>query len=172
MQALRRLLHRFTTPGQRRFIKFCVVGASGVPVNLAVTWLAHSMLFATVSPDWRKALSFLVGIAVSIFTNFLLNDMWTWGDRDKVERGFWGRLARFYLVCSVASAIQFGVALALSLWLHMHYLIAQLVGIALATAANFAVNNLWTFKKAPELDAPAVSETEGEAPLRELPTPK
>jgi dolichol-phosphate mannosyltransferase len=147
VNALRSLLHRFTTPGQRRFIKFCVVGASGVPVNLAVTWLGHTMLFASLSPDWRNASSFLAGIAVSIFTNFLLNDMWTWGEnRASSEHGFVGRLGRFYLVCSLASGIQFGVAMALTLWLQLHYLLAQLAGIALATAVNYAVNNLWTFK--------------------------
>ncbi|PIE18860.1 MAG: hypothetical protein CSA65_03930 [Proteobacteria bacterium] len=147
MNALRSLLHRFTTPGQRRFIKFCVVGASGVPVNLAATWLGHSLLFAALSPDWRKAASFLTGIAVSIFTNFLLNDMWTWGEgRATSEHGFLGRLGRFYLACSLAAGLQFGVALSLNRWFHLHYLLAQLAGIALATAVNYAVNNLWTFK--------------------------
>jgi len=146
MNAARRLLHRFTTPGQRRFIKFCVVGASGVPINLLLTWLGHGVLFASLGADARKALAFLLGIAVSIFTNFPLNDLWTWADRDKVERGFAARLARFYLVCSLASGIQFGVAIALSVWLQLHYLLSQLAGIALATVVNYAVNNLWTFK--------------------------
>lgn len=145
MNGPRRLLHRFTTPAQRRFIKFCVVGGSGVPVNLFFTWIGHAFAFASLSDEWRKAAAFLLGIAVSIFTNFLLNDLWTWGDRDKSQRGFMGRLARFYLVCSVAAGIQFGVAMALSLWMGVGYLLAQLVGIALATVINFVVNNIWTF---------------------------
>ncbi|MBW2733995.1 MAG: GtrA family protein, partial [Deltaproteobacteria bacterium] len=145
MNSPRQLLHRFTTPAQRRFIKFCVVGGSGVPVNLFFTWIGHAYVFITLGDEWRKAAAFFLGIMVSIFTNFLLNDLWTWSDRDKSQRGFMGRLARFYLVCSVAAGIQFGVAMALSLWLQWSYLLAQLVGIVLATMINFVANNLWTF---------------------------
>ncbi|MCK5799877.1 MAG: GtrA family protein [Deltaproteobacteria bacterium] len=156
MNALRHLLHRVTTSGQRRFLKFCIVGASGVPVNLAVTWLGHAVLFSNLSVNWRNAASFLLGIAISIFTNFLLNDLWTWGDhREESEHSFLGRLARFYFVCSLTSGIQFGAAMALTTWLALHYLVAQLIGIALATAVNFAVNNLWTFKNKDAEASPA-----------------
>jgi dolichol-phosphate mannosyltransferase len=129
----------------QRFVKFCVVGASGVPVNLLFTWLGYRVLFAALDVELRNAGSFLLGIAVSIFTNFLLNDLWTWGDCDKRRRRFWQRLLRFYLVCSSASGLQFGMAMMLSLWLGMHYLVAQLLGIALATLVNYLVNNFWTF---------------------------
>jgi len=139
---------------QRRFIKFCLVGASGVPVNLLCTWLGYQTLFTSFGGETRKAAAFLLGILVSIFTNFLLNDVWTWRDREKLRgRGhLLGRLGRFYLVCSAASAIQFGTAMAFSIWLHLHYLIAQLFGIALATAVNFVINNAWTFRSRPKPD--------------------
>ena len=37
---LMEFLRAHLTPGQRRFVKFLVVGASGVPVNLGVVFLA------------------------------------------------------------------------------------------------------------------------------------
>lgn len=148
MDAARRLLRRYLTKEQRRFIKFCIVGASGVPVNLLFTWLGHDLLFRGFVEPWRKGAAFTLGIMLSILTNFLLNDLWTWGDVDGARHGVWGRLLRFYLVCSVASGIQFGAAMALSLWLGVHYLLAQLVGIALATVVNYVVNNVWTFRSA------------------------
>lgn len=121
------------------------MGASGVPVNLVFTWIGHTWLFAGLSAEARSAGAFTLGIAVSIFTNFIFNDLWTWGDRDKQRRGFWGRLGRFYLACSLASAVQFGVAMVLNLGVQLHYLLAQLTGIAVATVLNYAANNLWTF---------------------------
>ena len=148
MPRFKRLLYRFTTPAQRRFLKFCIVGASGVPINLLFTWLGHNLFFAALVGQWRNASAFLLGIAVSILTNFLLNDVWTWGDREKHQGAFWSRLLRFYIVCSLASVLQFGAAMALSAWAGLHYLLAQLVGIVLATGVNFAVNNLWTFREA------------------------
>jgi dolichol-phosphate mannosyltransferase len=139
-------LRRVFSKEQRRFIKFCIVGASGVPVNLLFTGLGHGYAFSEFSDDRRKAAAFLLGIAISILTNFLLNDIWTWKDREKLLGGVVSRLFRFYLVCSAASAIQFGTAMALSVWLHLHYLLAQLAGIALATGVNFVVNNIWTYR--------------------------
>jgi dolichol-phosphate mannosyltransferase len=147
VEALLRLVRRLLSKEQRRFLKFCIVGAAGVPVNLSCTWLAYRTLFAGLGGQARTAGAYLLGIAVSIFTNFLLNDLWTWADREKLEGRFLGRLLRFYLVCAAASAVQFGTAMLLSGWLGLHYLLAQLCGIALATAGNFLLNNRWTFRR-------------------------
>jgi dolichol-phosphate mannosyltransferase len=151
VEALLKLVRRLLSKEQRRFLKFCLVGASGVPVNLFFTWLGHRLLFTSLGAEARTAAASLLGIVVSIFTNFLLNDLWTWSDREKAAgRGpLLARLGRFYLVCSIASAIQFGTAMALGVWLRLHYLLAQLAGIALAMAVNFVVNNAWTFRDRP-----------------------
>jgi dolichol-phosphate mannosyltransferase len=142
------LVRRIFSKEQRRFIKFCIVGASGIPVNLGCTWLAYHWLFFALDETMRKGAASLFGIALSILTNFLLNDLWTWRDRQKATRGFVGRMLRFYLVSSVAALIQWGAAMALALGLDLHLLLAQLAGIALATGVNFLFNNLWTFRKA------------------------
>lgn len=136
---------RLVTGESRRFLKFCVVGASGIPVNLLFAWLGSQVLFGSLALLWRNALASLLGIVVSVFTNFVLDDVWTWGDRRKGR--FVGRMARFYLVSSLACGIQWAVAVALStLVLHLRLELAQLVGIALGTAANFLLNHLWTYR--------------------------
>ena len=160
MDAILSALRQRTTPGQRRFFKFCLVGASGVPVNLLLAWVGYSFLFAALAGAWRDAASFLLGIGVSIFTNFLLNDLWTWGDRPVGGPSMVRRLGRFYLVCAGASAIQFGVAMGLVVWLGVHPSLAQLLGIGLATLINFALNNLWTFSSSTGQPAPADSADE------------
>ena len=145
MDALLKLVRRIFSKEQRRFIKFCIVGASGVPVNLLCTWLSYQALTVLAEAP-RKGVALLLGIAISILTNFLLNDLWTWRDREKATRGFAGRLLRFYIVSSFAALIQWGAAMGLALGLDLHLLLAQLVGIALATGINFIVNNFWTFR--------------------------
>jgi putative flippase GtrA len=73
-------------------------------------------------------------------------------------------MLRFYLVCSAASLIQFGTAMGLSVGLHLHYLLAQLIGIALATVINFLVNNLWTFRaRSKPPDGPPSSGSAGDS---------
>ncbi len=166
MQSLLNLVRRLFSKEQRRFLKFCIVGGSGVPVNLVFTWLGYRFLFAGFGHEARNGAAFVLGIVVSIFTNFLLNDLWTWRDRQSQTGHFIGRLARFYLVCSIASLIQFGTAMALTLWLHVHYLASQLVGIALATVVNFVVNNAWTFRSRAR---PGAAQPEAQSPTTDGP---
>ena len=133
------LIHR-----HRRLLQFGAVGFSGVLVNLAFVW-AGQALFAAAAPDLRDALSSALGIVVSVLTNFLLNDLWTWRDRDK--GGSWlARLARYGLVSAAAGVLQFGCAMGLRLLLDANLYLAQAAGIGLGTAVNYVINNLWTFR--------------------------
>ena len=144
-----------------RFIKFCIVGGSGVFVNLAFVWVGNDLLFATLGEWWRTSLAYLFGIVVSIFTNFLLNDFWTWRDRRGSGAGsFLGRLARYYAVSAVAAVLQYltslGVTALLAQALHgspsavvavWWKWLAVLAGVALGTLVNFVVNHFWTYGK-------------------------
>ena len=141
------LLHKLLTKKERqRFLKFCLVGASGVPVNLLVMWIGFNFIFVFLDGQPRVTAASALGFVVSVWTNFLLNDIWTWADRPKGATGFWGRCARFYLVCSVGGAIQIGTSnLVTMLGGQSLYMLGQVGGIALATGINYVVNNLWTF---------------------------
>ena len=131
----------------QRLLQFAAVGASGVVVNMA--FVAGGMAaFAGLAPELREALSSALGIAVSVLSNFLLNDLWTWGDRDKTggRRGWLVRLARYYAVSAAAGLLQFGVAMGLAMGLEVNIYAAQLAGIGLGTVINYVVNNVWTFR--------------------------
>ncbi len=144
-----------------RFIKFCIVGGSGVIVNLALVWVGNDVLFETMGEWWRTSLSYLLGIIVSILTNFLLNDFWTWRDRrGSGASSFLGRLVKYYAVSAIAALLQYltslGVTALLALVLHgsasavvavWWKLLAVLAGVALGTAVNFVVNHFWTYGK-------------------------
>lgn len=152
-----------------RFVRFGVVGASGVFVNLAVVALFERVILADLDPhlverfgygDIRGTLAILAGIVVSIFTNFVLNDAWTWGDRPKGGALAWvRRCLHFYVTNGAAAGLQFGVA-----WALLHFgvfarsvagldltpfeaMMCSLAAIAVATPLNFAVNHFWTFRE-------------------------
>ena len=132
----------------KRFVRFCVVGATGVAVNLGVFTLWNNLLLAgsSATDGQRFLLSNVAGFVVSVLTNFLLNDFWTWGDREKRgQQHFFQRLGMFYVVSSIAGVVQIGVAWTareyLGVWDHL----AVLIGIGVATVINFVANHLWTF---------------------------
>ncbi len=126
-----------------RFLKFCIVGGSGVVVNYGV-YLPLTRGLGVVE-EWSQAAS----IAVSILTNFLLNEIWTFRDRRTGGAGgFFRRIGQFYLVSLVGAAIQWGVSMPLCYRaLHVPDMLAVLIGIGVATAWNFLVNLIWTWRK-------------------------
>jgi putative flippase GtrA len=133
-------------PISPRFFRFCVVGSSGVAVNLAVLWSALALL----PPGWgawqtRSAQA--AGILVSTWTNFLLNSSWTWGDRKSGGVRHWlRRMGMFHLVSAGAALLQWSCSVALHEWLGLWIYLAQVLGIALATGINFTLNHEWTFR--------------------------
>jgi len=130
----------------QRLIQFGAVGVSGVAVNMAGVWLALLALAGTATaPGLQDAIASAAGIVISILTNFLLNDLWTWGDRSK-SSPWLSRLLRYYAVSAAAGGVQFSVAVALSALVGLDIYLAQLAGIVLGTGINYVANNRWTFR--------------------------
>lgn len=128
-----------------RFVKFGVVGSSGVIVNFVVLFLAQEYLFRGILPEQRRlSLSLAIAIAIATFNNFLWNRIWTWGDReDGSEKRFFVEMGQYYVACWVAILLQFILTKLLALF--FHYLAANLIAILLSAAANYFVNHRWTF---------------------------
>jgi putative flippase GtrA len=87
----------------RRFLKFGAVGASGVGVNLVCLWLFADLL------GFHANLASALAIEVSIISNFLLNEVWTFSDRKNGEVGLPGRALRFHMVSLLGAVIQWGI---------------------------------------------------------------
>ncbi|MBY9001983.1 MAG: GtrA family protein [Candidatus Heimdallarchaeota archaeon] len=58
-----------------QFIKFALVGASGAIINLGLVHLISVIL------GWNEYLAFAIGFIVSVITNFILNDIWTFNPK-------------------------------------------------------------------------------------------
>ena len=135
-----------------RFVRFAGVGASGVVVNLLALWALAGLA------GIREVPASAIAVEVSIVWNFLLNNAYTYRDRNRAaEAGLLGRLARYNLVSLVGLGIQLGafvVVRALVLrGLHREALgglryLAQCAGILLALGWSFAGNLHFTWKQA------------------------
>lgn len=148
------------SPEKRRVIKFVVVGSSGVLVNLAVVAVVGPLLLQAFAGESTGAqLTFLLGILVSIFTNFMLNDQWTWRDRPKKGTSHWfQRCGEFYLAASLAATLQFIIATSIrpllswefGFWIatpeRISLMVPMMIGILVATPLNYVINNFWTFR--------------------------
>ncbi|MDD5066105.1 MAG: GtrA family protein [bacterium] len=125
-----------------RMIRFGLVGLSGVLVNMGFLYL-FTELFGL-----NYKISSVIAIEISILTNFLLNDRWTWSDRAK-ER-FMVRMARYHVTAGLTAFIfNWGLLVLLTEFFHIYYFISNIIGIGFGMLSNYILNNLWTFREHP-----------------------
>ena len=116
--------------------KFCVVGAIGYAINLAVY---DAILRSGVHYLVAATCSFLVAVT----NNYVLNRAWTFRDR---RRGVAAQGARFFAV-SLASLGANLLVLHLLISLGSGKLVGQAIAIVLVTPFNFVGNKLWSFRR-------------------------
>jgi dolichol-phosphate mannosyltransferase len=124
----------------KTFLKFGVVGASGVLVNLV-------SFTALLKLGMNKYLASPVAIEISIITNFLFNNYWTFSRRDVNDR-IHIRGLKFNVVSFIALAVSYSTFLLLSSIdptgiPQVH----QAIGIIPATLINYFLNSYWTFRE-------------------------
>ena len=125
-----------------RFIRFCLVGGSGVGVDEGMFYLLSGVL--RLKPvELASALS----AETAIITNFILNDIFTF--RDRRSPGMKAMLKRFWkfnLFCLAGVGIKVGIVSLLFNIAGVHELLANLIGIAVAMLWNYFLNNWWTWR--------------------------
>ena len=122
--------------------RFFTVGTTGIGVNYLV-----SMLFTSGLTELWYIHANIFGIAASISTNFLLNKIWTFEDRDFSRKKVFSQYGKFSLFSSIGALVQ----VSMMFWLVESYGIDQPLALILAigTAAfsNFILNKKLTFKE-------------------------
>ena len=140
-----------------RYIKFGMVGASGTVVNIAVLYLGHEYVFQSLEgPQGKPYASLALAIAVATVNNFTWNRLWTWADRVQQMPSEAGidplpstSLTVQLFQYALASWFGIGLQYVLTLWLahSMHYMLANVIAIVIASVSNFLANDRWTFRK-------------------------
>jgi dolichol-phosphate mannosyltransferase len=125
-----------------RFLKFSVVGASGVVVNMGLLYLLAGYVFGEGLYLFAAAIS----LEASILSNFVLNERWTF--RDLAEQaGVLRRMLRFHVSRAAGSATTLLVLYALT-ELGTYYMFSNLVGISVGTLVNYLTSRLWVWRAA------------------------
>jgi dolichol-phosphate mannosyltransferase len=119
-------------------LKFALVGGIGVFVNLgSFTVLLHLGM--------NKFLASPIAIEISIISNFILNNMWTFSGRNK-EEGVVLKGLKFNIVSLLALFVSYFVFVVLSLLFPtVPPQVHQAIGIVPATVVNYFLNVYWTF---------------------------
>ncbi|AFZ47983.1 Dolichyl-phosphate beta-D-mannosyltransferase [Cyanobacterium stanieri PCC 7202] len=122
-----------------RFIRFGIVGFSGVFVDMTILYL----LSDSATLQWNLTLSKIIAAEVAIINNFIWNDRWTFKDFSQLQKGRFyilKRFLKFNLICLAGLFINVVILNLIVNFLIPNPYIANLMAIAITTLWNFWLN--------------------------------
>ena len=122
--------------------RFFTVGLSGLLVNYLV-----SLLFVDAIMNFWYIHATLIGIIVSMSSNFILNKIWTFEDRNFEAKKTLIQYTKFVGFSSLGALIQLGMVYVLVDNYQFVYPLALMLAVITAASSNFILNKKWTFKE-------------------------
>jgi dolichol-phosphate mannosyltransferase len=120
-----------------RFIRFGLVGFSGVFVDMAIFYLLLDKLGLGLT------LSAVLSAEVAMFNNFLWNDVWTFGDISRHQPGWrqwFERFVKFNGICLAGLILNVLLVNLLFNVFGINEYVSKLIAIAAVTVWNFWIN--------------------------------
>ncbi len=123
--------------------RFYTVGASGLLVNYLVSILLSNGLLSNLF--YLHAT--LIGIGCSITSNFFLNKVWTFEDRDFSGKHTLRQFGLYAAFSSIGAALQVALVYLFVNTYSIEYGISLFIAVAIASIGNFLLNKKWTFRE-------------------------
>ena len=120
-----------------RFLKFCIVGGSGVVVDFGITYLAKELL------KLNKYVANSLGFVCAATSNYILNRMWTFASNDP---DIVMQYIRFFGFSLVGLAINNFVIYLLHGRAKWNFYFVKLIATGVVTFWNFCMNYIFTFQ--------------------------
>lgn len=121
-----------------KFLKFCIVGGSGVLVDFGLTYLCKER--------WKlnKYLANSIGFTTAATTNYILNRIWTFASHNKeIVREY----LSFFIISIIGLLINNLIIWLLNDKIKVNFYLAKVGAIAFVTFWNFIMNYLFTFPR-------------------------
>ena len=118
--------------------RFGLVGASGLLVNTV------ALYFLVEIGQFPHLVAAALAAELSILSNFALNDRWTFRATRPAQP--WGhRLWRYNAIAFGGMLLSLLVLTGLSTFTGIHYLLANILAVGIATWCNYSANRRWTW---------------------------
>jgi len=134
------LIHKLP-PSLLRFVKFCLVGGSGVIVDMTVLYL----LADPSRMGWNITLSKICAAEIAMINNFTWNELWTFRPSDS-RKGIFRRFLVFNAICGVGIALAVLLLHLFHTWLGWNLYLSNLFAIILVTVWNYQSNLRFTWR--------------------------
>ena len=120
-----------------KFLKFALVGLSGLAIDFALTFLCKEKL--KINKYGANSIGFLMAAS----SNFVWNRTWTFGNN---HPDISGQYARFIAVSLVGLILNTLILKLLHEKMKLNFYVAKLIAIGIVISWNFIANLFFTFK--------------------------
>ena len=119
-----------------KFIKFCIVGFSGVFVDFGVTYFFKEVV------KLQKYVANAIGFTTAATTNYILNRIWTFESHNpQVFLEF----SRFFIIALIGLGINSAIIWLMNGKFKVNFYLSKLVATIIVTGWNFLINAYFTF---------------------------
>ncbi len=126
----------FSTSFLLKFIKFGIVGFSGVVVDFSITFICKEYL------KIQKYIANAIGFTIAATTNYILNRIWTF---ESTNPNILLEFSRFFVISLIGLGINSAIVWAMSGKMRINFYLSKLVATIVVTAWNFLINAYYTF---------------------------
>lgn len=118
-----------------RFLKYGIVGALGLIVDMGIFYLLHKML------GTNYIVANIMSSSLAVVHNFILNSYFTFKVRDKLLK----RFLSFYLIALAGMALSSGLLALMIDGFRMDSMIAKMISVLIVAMIQYFLNKKLTF---------------------------
>ena len=126
----------FSTSFLLKFIKFGIVGFSGVIVDFSITFVCKEYLRI------QKYIANGIGFTIAAATNYFLNRIWTF---ESTNPNILMEFSRFFIIALIGLGINTAIVWAMTGKMRVNFYLSKVVATIVVTAWNFLINAYYTF---------------------------
>jgi putative flippase GtrA len=120
-----------------KFLKFGVVGFTGVGVDFGITWIGKEQM------KLNQYVANSAGFMAAVVSNYILNRLWTFHSTDPSIALQFGK---FLLVALVGLGMNNAIIYVLNEQKGVKFYTAKLIATGIVMIWNFGANNFFTFQ--------------------------
>lgn len=120
-----------------KFLKFCIVGTSGMVIDFGATWVLKERV------KINKYIANSTGFILAASSNYFINRIWTF---QSINPHIAAQYLYFVIISLVGLGINNGIIFIMNDRIKFNFYFSKLFAVALVTIWNFLMNFLITFR--------------------------
>ncbi len=125
--------------GVSEFFKFALVGFTGTILHLLVLYVFTEFF------GIYYVVASIFGFGFGVTNNFILNKIWTF--KEKLNQKVVKKYYKYFIVNIIILFINLLILYSLTEFLHVYYIISQIIAVGFSFLINFFISKFWIFKK-------------------------